>query len=139
MRNLSLEAISYIALSAAQISCVAFDFDNGDVYVVSDKVNADGVVDVEIYKVGAVSWSISGFYWLLIVALGRRCRTVQYMDYSVPSDVFSSLWSNHISQGIRRDAGVSPHHARRGDCDATFGRRGCKGAFRMSTLSRMRP
>lgn len=50
MRNLGLRAVHDIALPNANASAVAIDLEGDAIYVTSERQNADGDIEVEIYK-----------------------------------------------------------------------------------------
>lgn len=52
MRNLGLRDVQSIALPNANISALAIDLEGDAIYVTSERQNADGDIEVEIFKLG---------------------------------------------------------------------------------------
>lgn len=54
MRNLGLRSIHDIALPNANLSAVAIDPEEDAIYVTSERQNADGDIEVEIFRIGSL-------------------------------------------------------------------------------------
>lgn len=51
MRNLGLRSSASVAFANANISAAALDLDENAIYVTSDRNNADGDVEIEIWRI----------------------------------------------------------------------------------------